>query len=513
MKKRLSGPVLVFFLLLGACTEKAPVVKPPADAIEVGFLTGLHGITEPCGCTSHPLGGLDRLASKLEQLSGKGPFAFAVTGETFFEHDDPPGHLVEQEAAKAEAIAEILGRLKPAAVVVGERDLKAGQGRLQRWGKTFNLPLFQPPRNVTTHFRADHVLRTIGGHKIGFIGLPGVPAPEEASSMSRGALALRAQGAELVIALLPMGGEDARAFTRTLNGIDIAVGGGVDAEEPPEVVEGTLLVDGGIKGKNLGLLKVHWLSEPRATKGFVYYDRGEVKRSSLEKRIIQLENTIDRLAPGAGKAVRQDKLKVLKKELAAFSPQAPEVPYVTWDRAPVEKKTGSLGWATRRLAEYNRSLCDITIASTGDLLCAVASEPADVYVGTARCMGCHVEAHRFYEGTRHAHAFETLEEAGKNCDLGCIGCHTVGYNEPGGYCRVGDAEANKNVGCENCHGPGAGHAGAPYDRDAWSSRFMASPGEAVCKTCHNPEHSDQFDFETYLKKILGPGHGAKAEAR
>jgi hypothetical protein len=513
MKKRFFGPVLGLFLLLGACTAKAPVITTPASTIELGFLTGLGGITEPCGCTSHPLGGLDRLASRLETLSEKGAFAFAVTGETFFEHDDPPGHLVEQEAAKAEAIAEILGRLKPAAVVVGERDLKAGQERLQRWGKTFQLPLFQPPKNVTTHFRADHVLRTIGGHKVGFIGLPGMPAPEEAVSMSRGALALRAQGAELVIALLPIGGEDARAFTRTLNAIDVAVAGGVDGEELPEVVDGTLLVDGGIKGKNLGLLKVHWLTHPKAGKGFVYYDRGEVKRSSLEKRIRRLENTIDRMAPGAGRAVRQDKLEVLTRELAAFSPKAPEVPYVTWERAPVGRKAGSLGWATARLAQYNRSLCDITIASTRDLLCPVASEPAEVYVGTARCMGCHAEAHRFYEGTRHAHAFDTLEEVGKNCDLGCIGCHTVGFNEPGGYCRVGNAETNKNVGCENCHGPGAGHAGAPYKRDAWGSRFTASPGEEVCATCHNDEHSDQFDFETYLKKILGPGHADKAGAR
>jgi hypothetical protein len=31
--------------------------------------------------------------------------------------------------------------------------------------------------------------------------------------------------------------------------------------------------------------------------------------------------------------------------------------------------------------------------------------------------------------------------------------------------------------------------------------------EAVCKACHNEEHSDAFEYATYKAKLIVPGHG------
>ena len=139
--------------------------------------------------------------------------------------------------------------------------------------------------------------------------------------------------------------------------------------------------------------------------------------------------------------------------------------------------------------------------------CRPPSSEADVYVGSVACQSCHPGAYEVYQKTAHAHAWKTLEDAGKMCDLGCIGCHTVGYEKPGGFCRLVDAEKNKNVGCENCHGPGRGHISNPHNRSAWSSLFKPNPGSDVCISCHNQEHSDQFDFKKYLPQVLGEGHG------
>jgi hypothetical protein len=33
------------------------------------------------------------------------------------------------------------------------------------------------------------------------------------------------------------------------------------------------------------------------------------------------------------------------------------------------------------------------------------------------------------------------------------------------------------------------------------------PTEEMCKTCHKPEHSDTFDYQSYLRDVTGPGHG------
>ncbi|MEZ4273120.1 MAG: cytochrome c family protein, partial [Myxococcota bacterium] len=125
----------------------------------------------------------------------------------------------------------------------------------------------------------------------------------------------------------------------------------------------------------------------------------------------------------------------------------------------------------------------------------------------AKCATCHPDAMVAYEKTKHAQAWETLVSKGKQCDVGCIGCHTVGYQQPGGFCRVEDAPFHGDVGCESCHGPGAGHASAPFDKSARAASFTRARHAAVCVGCHNPQHSDLFNFDTYLPKILLPGHG------
>jgi hypothetical protein len=37
--------------------------------------------------------------------------------------------------------------------------------------------------------------------------------------------------------------------------------------------------------------------------------------------------------------------------------------------------------------------------------------------------------------------------------------------------------------------------------------------ESTCLQCHNEKHSDTFNYEAYLRDILGPGHGEAARKR
>jgi hypothetical protein len=34
--------------------------------------------------------------------------------------------------------------------------------------------------------------------------------------------------------------------------------------------------------------------------------------------------------------------------------------------------------------------------------------------------------------------------------------------------------------------------------------------ETTCLGCHNEHHSDTFQYQAYLRDVLGPGHGASA---
>jgi hypothetical protein len=40
-----------------------------------------------------------------------------------------------------------------------------------------------------------------------------------------------------------------------------------------------------------------------------------------------------------------------------------------------------------------------------------------------------------------------------------------------------------------------------------SVQLTRAPNEATCKHCHTPEHSDLFDYATYVTRLRVPGHG------
>ncbi len=75
----------------------------------------------------------------------------------------------------------------------------------------------------------------------------------------------------------------------------------------------------------------------------------------------------------------------------------------------------------------------------------------------------------------------------------CVSCHVVGYGREGGY-QVSRADAAlEDVGCETCHGRGGPHLSPAHaPQNAY---------EAVCKACHNPEHSLGFDYATFLPRV------------
>lgn len=100
------------------------------------------------------------------------------------------------------------------------------------------------------------------------------------------------------------------------------------------------------------------------------------------------------------------------------------------------------------------------------------------FLGADGCGGCHEEQLRFWKGTKHATAIETLEKSGDRSDPACFVCHSYGY----GVTFVDPAElrAHENVQCESCHGMKPGHAASPREAR------LGSVEDATCYACHNP---------------------------
>ena len=119
----------------------------------------------------------------------------------------------------------------------------------------------------------------------------------------------------------------------------------------------------------------------------------------------------------------------------------------------------------------------------------------DVYLGVGACQQCHIEAFEVYTRTGHASAYATLAEQFVHRDSNCVGCHVVGYQEPGGFTgmRYRNTEVDLvDVQCEACHGPGSEHV-----RDG---SYKARAKES-CVRCHTPNEDPDFDFATDWPKI------------
>jgi predicted CXXCH cytochrome family protein len=112
------------------------------------------------------------------------------------------------------------------------------------------------------------------------------------------------------------------------------------------------------------------------------------------------------------------------------------------------------------------------------------------------CGNCHVGKQGDWEFTKHADAWNTLQESGSAQEF-CENCHTVGPNgnatDDGGWASTAD-ERYYDVQCESCHGPGETHVSNP---DA-SAKPLASIAVGLglsngCVECHSGSHHPFVD--------------------
>jgi len=116
------------------------------------------------------------------------------------------------------------------------------------------------------------------------------------------------------------------------------------------------------------------------------------------------------------------------------------------------------------------------------------------YVLASTCKACHEGEYRIWEGTKHAHAFQTLMEKHQDYNPDCVGCHTTGFRQNTGYLNAKSTPDLMNVQCEACHGPGKNHpekVGEGYGR----------AGPEMCLACHTAGNSPDFDAAAYRAKI------------
>jgi hypothetical protein len=430
-----------------------------------------------------------------------------------------------QELWRAQTVADGLSAIGLAAATPGPGDLREGPDALMALADRSHFPLVvsgaavarpqdtAPPGPVVR----DHVVIEVGGHHVGIVGANEwvasdrvtVPA-DDAEALTAAVAAARAEGADVVIALIATSRRDARRYARSIAGLDVVVVGGVGEDEAhPPSANGAIVVGAGQQGQGIAVVELHGLADRGEWTDASTWSRTEERdrnvreATALRARIAEWEH--DGTTSAEDIAAQRERLAGIERDIAtaarvpdlhgrAFVARYEPLP----DTAPRDATVQAL------LDDYSRRVNEHNRVALADVLPPPVSEGQSAYVGTARCGECHAEELTWWGTTLHGHAYQTLVDVHKEYNLSCVGCHVTGYNRPGGstVAHVGEHGELQNVGCENCHGPGSLHAADPA-----TGSIARDMHEDTCLRCHTPEHSDRFVYDAYRRMMIAPGHG------
>jgi hypothetical protein len=448
-------PCLRHLALLATLAVSLQACKKSLQPSTLVLLTNLEGQLEGCPCDAQAAAGMEHLVGALEALrpDPQAPLAMIVGGNTFYPAADAAP--LAQQTSRAQAIATALQKLGPMAIVPGTQDSGPRGAALQQLLKPLHLSMLWHGATQSTF--------ALGGIKLGILGVE--PQADFASLQSH-AQAVRAQGAQFVVAVVA----DAAKFweqapkegLRDLSTVNVLVEAGRSGLQGavPRRMGTTLVVAPGRQGAAFGVLRLR----PSGSLAEWTYDPDGSKGSSRDSSF-------------------------------------------TYDSQSVSRQGATAAWVEKLQLQTNQALCT---QSGPQPPCPPKRGPNEAFVGSAKCVGCHAAVLPVTQKNAHARAWDAVQGRNKTCDVSCAACHSTGFRKPGGFCDLADVKPFEHVGCEACHGPGSGHVAHPTDRTQWGIMSRTVP-EATCRSCHTPQTSPRFVYPTAQEQVLGPGHHAAGQ--
>lgn len=488
------------------------------------------GTIAPCGCTTEPLGGLQYAFGYIETSSSENNRLVLEPGSFLFPEKDGP-YWPEDEAAweqardRAKLLHNRFSALGGALVSgIGPTDVVSPDGvaPLTSFGMprvAANVTLPAPAKSVAL---PPHRIVELTDHgvtwKVGITAVvdPALPGADDLGTLAdpvaaaAGATAaLRDAGAQFTVVLA----QGERAFGESLvaDGVDlvvVAIPHGAERERvgaPASKIGNTYLLEPGTQLQTVTELVVSVDVKAGSVPTVSAWDIVPPK-SVLSAEIARVGERITKFKadPDADASFIAN-LEAEKARLEAQLGGTAEGPAQgVFEQVKVTCKLPVDDVAKQALGAYDKRVADQNKKRFAGVKTPAPKDGEAGYTGIEACSDCHDEAVEFWETTRHASAYETLVVDNKQFDLSCVGCHVTGFRKPGG------AEVVENTGlvdvqCEVCHGPGDLHA--EDGGEDTSLIKLEAPAELCAGECHTEEHSDTFEYEAYLRDILGPGHG------
>ena len=477
------------------------------------YTAEIHGTLEPCGCTSDPLGDLARYAALVRTAARSGPVLLLDGGGLSFPESSGAKEKMPN-ALRARFLGRTMGELGTFAAGLAENDL-CGGAEVVPSRLAVNL---SGSRAV-----APSILKTVGGIRVGIFGVAdptlavqlGAKAEDPVIAAKAEVARLRRAGAELVIALAPIDRPLARRLARAALPDLVVLGRQVgNGQARAEQVGTTFLVAAAEELQRVGRLDVVLRAAGPLT------DAGgpqaaALRRVEIDQAATRLDEELKRWSTGSGDpafiaAKRRERQALADERKRLDAPWSPPASgnYFTNRLIPLRR---SLPRDSKVAAEMRHLDGEVAAINLRNAAPPAPREPGRAYfVGDAKCAACHKEALAFWKTTVHATAWKTLVEVGKQNDYRCIGCHVTGYAQVGGS-TLGHTDHLRDVQCEVCHGPGSTHVEAKGLEEP--PAVQRTTPASTCTGCHTTQHSDTFQYEAYLRDVLGPGHGGSARKK
>ncbi len=431
--------------------------RPRADGgrlpVDIYFTADTSGRIEPCGCFAGQYGGLSRVSTALKgapEGALKVEIGNAIAGTEDF-------HVLQ--------FGRVLGaltRLGYGAVNLGQREAALPAATLRKLAAESGVPLTSA--NVVDAATGEPLVRP-------------------------------------------------HVIVQQRSGLRVAFIGVVDPQKRPPQASADVRVTGmaealqreiaAVKGKADVLVALAFADEPAMEKlardfyELAFVLGGDVRQPSTRLRRVN----------GTHLMATTNQSRALAEVHAIFDTGSRELADATGDVRLMEDRIPQDPEIVAFSADYRKAVRTTPLAVDAEDADAADRVPgvnvASGFAGSQSCAGCHAKAFATWEKSGHAHAFESLVTKDSDADPSCIGCHTIGFGEPGGYRRAMKAERLVDVGCESCHGPAAEHVRV---------RSTTPPGEPVlvklrpvgqgqCLQCHHGEFSRPFKWEEFWPRV------------
>lgn len=428
---RVRTPIGIFCLavVLASCTR-----EPRERTFDIAFSNNMNGEIRACGCSSNDYGGLGRRATFIARMRQQTDNLILLEGGDLFGVDVNYGN------EKADLSLRALQYMGYDGVVLGEQEFGFGVDFVVDRVTALRLPVIMSNVFDTTTgealFPPSRVVTLPNGLRIGLIGVLGdVKLPPD---VEKGRL--RVEDPE----------EAVRREIAALGNVDVIVvlahGGSREVEELARSIPDIDVIVTGHEGRTPRNVR-------RSGNAFVLQVGPKGRYIGTARAVVDPEGVVD-----------------LTREITPLT-----IDYV--DHESIVKLFQSYDM---EVAQHERQRLEERMR--------IAGKTKRSYTGVAACEPCHAEIVKQWQGTKHAHAFEILEEQNRQFDRDCTPCHTTGFYEIGGFLSVVETPELVGVQCEVCHGSGFDHVEDPTQRTKGDAK-------AICTSCHNEEQTPDFSFD------------------